>query len=94
MDEGTCGFREPRALLEPGSQMESCYYESELTHVTSKETKKRSATLVYPNAALLASMAARLFCAAMVECTLGVVGGGASDLGLSGADPIVTEYWS
>ena len=67
---------------------------AELTHVTSKETKKRSATLVYPNAALLASMAARLFCAAMVECTLGVVGGGASDLGLSGADPIVTEYWS
>ena len=30
----------------------------ELTHVTSKETKKRSATLVYPNAALFASMAA------------------------------------
>ena len=32
--------------------------ESALTHVTSKETKKRSATLVYPNAALFASLTA------------------------------------
>ena len=35
-----------------------CKGEGELTHVTSKETKKRRATLVYPNAALFASMAA------------------------------------
>ena len=39
-------------------------------------------------------MAARLFCCEMVECTLGAVGGGTSDLGLNGADPMVTEYWS
>ena len=63
--------------------------------MTSNETKKRSATLVYPNAARFASIAARLFCCAMVECALDVVGrGGASDLGLMGVESIVTEYWS
>lgn len=30
----------------------------------------------------------------MFECVLGVMGGGASDLGLIGAEPIVTEYCS
>ena len=65
----------------------------ELTHVTSKETKKSSATLVYPNAALFASMAALWLFWAMVDWTLGVMGG-TSDLGLRGAEPIVTEYWS
>lgn len=35
--------------------------EGELTHVTSIETKKRRATLVYPYAALFASTAALLF---------------------------------
>ena len=62
--------------------------------MTSNEIKKRSATFVYPNAALFASIAALLFRCAMVECALGGMGGGASDLGLIGAEPIVTEYWS
>ena len=61
--------------------------------MTSKETKKRSATLVYPNAALFASMAALWLFWAMVDWTLGVMGG-TSDLGLRGVEPIVTEYWS
>ena len=56
--------------------------------------KKRSATLVYPKAALLASMAALWLFWAMVDWTLGVMGDGSSDLGLRGAEPIVTEYWS
>lgn len=29
----------------------------------------------------------------MVECALDVMGRGASKLGLTGAEPIVTEYW-
>ena len=62
--------------------------------MTSNETKKRSATFVYPNAALFASIAALLFRCAMVEWALGVMGGRASDLGVNGAEPIVTEYWS
>lgn len=66
----------------------------ELTHVTSSETKKRSATFVYPNAAPFASMAALLFRGAMVDCALGVMGGGTADLGLIGVEPTVTEYWS
>lgn len=62
--------------------------------MTSNETKKRSASFVYPNAALFASMAAPLFRGAIVDWTLGVMVGRVSDLGLfNGADPIVTEYW-
>ena len=64
------------------------------THVTSNETKKRSATLVYPNAALFASIAVRLLRCAMVECDLGTMGGSTSNLGPTGAEPMATEYWS
>ena len=65
-----------------------------VTHVTSNETKKRSATFVYPNAALFASIAVRLLRCAIVECNLGVVDGSTTDLGPTGAEPIATEYWS
>ena len=68
--------------------------ESLLTHVMSKDTKKRSATLVYPNAARFISIAARLVRSATVECALGAKGGGVSVFGLSGSESMVTEYWS
>lgn len=61
--------------------------------MTSNETKKRSATFVYPNAALFASIAALLFRCVIVDCALGVMGGRASDPGPIGAEAIVTEYW-
>ena len=62
--------------------------------MTSNEIKKRSATFVYPNAALFASIAVRLLRCAIAECDLGVTDGSASDLGPTGAEPIATEYWS
>ena len=62
--------------------------------MTSNETKKRSATLVYPNAALFASIAVRLLHCAMVECDLGIMGGSTSNLGPTGAEPMAREYWS
>ena len=64
------------------------------THVTSNETKKRSATFVYPNAALFASIAVRLLRCAIVECDLGGTGDDTSGLGRTGAEPMATEYWS
>ena len=64
------------------------------THVTSNEIKKRSATFVYPNAALFASITVRLLRCAIAECDLGVTGGSTSDLAPTGAEPIATEYWS
>ena len=91
IEDGTYGSRKSVGCLEPRKGGNGWGH----THVTSKETKKRSATFVYPNAALFASMAALLFRCASVECVLGVMGGrGASNLGLSGAEAMVTEYWS
>ena len=86
---GDLWVREPGGLL--GARVKGGA--RELTHVTSNETKKRSATFVYPYAALFASTAALLFRCAIVECALGVMGGGASDFGLIGTESIVTEYW-
>ena len=61
--------------------------------MTSNETKKRSATFVYPNAALFASIAAPLFRSAMVGCAAAILlGGGTSELGRLEAGPMVTEY--
>ena len=64
------------------------------THVTSSETKKSSATFVYPNAALFASIAVRLLRCAIVERDLVLMGGSTSALGPTGDEPIATEYWS
>ena len=58
------------------------------TQVMRREQKKSSATFVYPHAAAFASIAAcfRRFCIDGV--------GGPSNLGLMGADAMVTVYWS
>ena len=56
------------------------------THVMRREAKNSKATLVYPQAAALASMAGFL----CLYCSDGV--GGPSMPGLIGADAIVTLY--
>lgn len=62
--------------------------EKVLTHVTKSETKKSSATLVYPQAAVLASIAILLLRVVCTEAAL--VPLETRGLGLSGSDAMLT----